>query len=221
MCYSFEASVKTSLISFIAIVYLLSSGIQKFMHLGYILIGWCGMQLAEAFLWKTEPYKGCTTTNKFITLFIIPLVLIAQPLGSVWGANCSKDVKIKYSILVAAALLIYTFVILPIFYPFKSCTVVTPQGHLDWNTVKTEKYSTGFNLRALIITLIWGSIILYPFFKFWTGKNAWIIPLIPTIGALYSVFTDSPGSIWCYYTAYGSYVAAGALLLHQLGYDIV
>jgi hypothetical protein len=221
MCYSYEASIKTSLISFLAIIYLLSSGIQKFMHLGYILIGWCGMQFAEALLWKTEPYSGCTLANQMITLVIIPLVLMAQPLGSIWGATCSKDIKIKYSVFVVATLLIYNFGILPLLYPFKSCTVVTPQGHLDWNTVETPKYSTGFNLRALLMTVIWGAIILYPFFKYWTGKNAWLIPLIPTIGAFYSVFTDSPGSIWCYYTSYGSYVAAGALLLHQLGMDIV
>ena len=85
MCYSIESSLRTSGMSFLAIIYLLSSGIPKFQYLGVVLIGWCAMQLTEAFLWMTDPRK-CTTINKWITLIIIPIVLAMQPLAPTWGS---------------------------------------------------------------------------------------------------------------------------------------
>jgi len=47
MCYSVESSLKTTLLSLAAIIYLLSSRIPHFQLIGAALIGWCGMQFAE------------------------------------------------------------------------------------------------------------------------------------------------------------------------------
>jgi hypothetical protein len=102
--------------SFLAIIYLLSSGIPKFQYLGVVLTGWCAMQLAEAFLWMTDPRK-CTTINKWITLIIIPIVLAMQPLAPTWGSlflnswNENKNFIIGYSLLITGFLIIrYTII---------------------------------------------------------------------------------------------------------------
>ena len=47
MCYSVESSLKTTLISFFSILYLLDSGIPHFQWLGITLIVWCAMQFDE------------------------------------------------------------------------------------------------------------------------------------------------------------------------------
>ena len=86
MCYSVESSLKTTSISLVAIIYLLSSGIPHFKWIACALIGWCSMQFAELLLWLTKPRKECTIWNKIITLTLIPIVLMLQPLGALWGS---------------------------------------------------------------------------------------------------------------------------------------
>ena len=132
MCYSVSSSLKTTTISLIAIVYLLSSGIPHFQWIGILLIGWCGMQFAELLLWMTKPRTQCTSWNKIITLTLIPLVLALQPLGSLWGSlyvipwNKSTDFRknfiIFYSILIVLAVCWSQF-----FNITKTCTIVTVQ----------------------------------------------------------------------------------------------
>lgn len=46
MCYSVESSIKTTTVSLLAIIYLLSSNIPHFNWIGITLIGWCSMQFA-------------------------------------------------------------------------------------------------------------------------------------------------------------------------------
>ena len=67
MCYSVESSLKTTLVSLSAIVYLLTSNIPHYQWLGVTLIGWCAMQFDELLLWLTNPLKECTKWNKIIT----------------------------------------------------------------------------------------------------------------------------------------------------------
>jgi len=57
MCYSVESSIRTTTISFLSIVYLLTSGIPHFQWIGVALIGWCGMQFDELLLWLTTHEK--------------------------------------------------------------------------------------------------------------------------------------------------------------------
>jgi hypothetical protein len=50
MCYSLESSAKTSGLSLFAIVLLLQSNIPHFQWIGLMMVGWCGMQIAEFLL---------------------------------------------------------------------------------------------------------------------------------------------------------------------------
>jgi hypothetical protein len=86
MCYSVESSLKTACFSLVAIVCLLNSKDLHYNWVGFTLIGWCLMQFAEFLLWLTEPKKGCTSSNKIITMTLIPFILAMQPLGSLIGS---------------------------------------------------------------------------------------------------------------------------------------
>ena len=217
MCYSVSSSLKTTTISLIAIVYLLSSGIPHFQWIGILLIGWCGMQFAELLLWMTKPRTQCTSWNKIITLTLIPLVLALQPLGSLWGSlyvipwNKSTDFRknfiIFYSILIVLAVCWSQF-----FNITKTCTIVTVQGHLHWSTSPYIKID-----KTYVVHFLWGFTILLPLLMFWNANIFMIMLLIltPLFGFIYGLYTDGKPSIWCYYTSYTSIVASVLLLLHQ------
>lgn len=225
MCYSVASSLRTSAISLIAIIYLISSGIPKFQYLGIVLIGWCAMQFAEALIWMTDPRK-CTLTNKLLTLILIPIVLAIQPLGTVWGSlylepwKKNKDFIIKYSIFIIIFVFISRHVVPPLFYKYKNCTTITDNGHLNWFTYDYN-YNNKLSITYIINTLIWAAIIFYPLLKFWPTKRLWPFYLIPLIGIFIGFYTDSPGSIWCYITSYGSISAIILLFLYKRGYDFL
>jgi len=215
MCYSVESSLKTSTISFLAIVYLLSSNIPYYQWFGIVLIGWCGMQFDELLLWLTEPRTECTKWNEIITMTLIPFTLVSQPVFALWGSlyiipwnkstNLRKQFMIFYTLL--CILIIY---FIHFYKPDKTCTTVTKDGHLSWG-------STKYVSDTAIFTPIWAFIIALPILLFWK-KNYMLLLLLailPTIGYQYGKYTDAQGSIWCYYTSYTSIIASVALFLHQ------
>jgi len=219
MCYSVESSLKTTLLSLTTIIYLLSSGVPHFQWIALLLVGWCGMQFDELLLWATKPRKGCTMWNKIITLTLIPIALMLQPLGALFGSlyvipwNKSSDFRKKfiiyYSIFIVLAVLASTFV-----YPYKFCTTVTAKGHLYWNTTKMHEYTA----YDYFIYFIWAFLILLPVILFWNKNDLAIILLTitPLFGFLYGLYTDGKPSIWCYYTSYTSIIAIILLALYQL-----
>jgi hypothetical protein len=222
MCYSIESSARTTLFSLAAIIYLLSSGDPYYKWLAIVLIGWCLMQFAELILWSTNPRKGCTDLNKLITMTLIPLVLVMQPLGSLFGSlyviPWSKSTDFRKNFIIYYSLFIVSLVSWAHYYkPYKVCTTVTKDGHLFWNTSNIELAN---NLLNKSLYFIWGLIIIIPMFMFW-DKNITILVcliLIPSFGFSYGFLnTDSRGSIWCYYTSYTSIIASGFLFLKQAG----
>jgi len=213
MCYSVESSLKTTLISFFSILYLLDSGIPHFQWLGITLIGWCAMQFDELLLWLTNPIKECTKWNKIITMTLIPLTLMLQPLTPLWGSLYVIPWKnssiIRKYFIIFYTLIVILFICFTHFYkPEKICTIVTDDGHLNWFTNNTI-------VETIQMPYIWGFMILLPLFMFW-NKNFLLIFLlcfIPAIGFMYGHYTDSQGSIWCYYTSYTSVICSLLLFL--------
>jgi hypothetical protein len=215
MCYSVESSIQTTGISLVSILYLLSSNIPHYQWLGIALIGWCGMQFDELLLWLTEPNKGCTKWNEIITMSLIPLVLLLQPLCSLWGAlyvfpwKTLSTLKKKFMIFFTVLCIIIIYFI-HFYKPNKTCTIVTENGHLNWGT-------TDYIRDTVIFTPIWAFIISLPLIVFW-NKSYLLIGLLfifPIFGYEFGKYTDSQGSIWCYYTSYASIIASIALFLHQ------
>jgi hypothetical protein len=222
MCYSVESSAKTTLYSLTAIIILLTSGIPHFQWLGAILIGWCGMQFDELLLWLTDPRKGCTTANKLVTLTLIPLVLILQPLGSVLGSffvkpwnQCHQNRKlfiVLYSVLIIVSMLY-------VFFREKQtlCTTVTPNGHLNWWLNKSV-------FSSELLYFLWGVAIILPLLLLWdvSYKLIFFISLLPLFGYHYGLTTDSNASIWCYYTSFTSIVSLIAYGLYKFNiYNIL
>jgi len=217
MCFSVESSLKTTSVSLLAIVYLLTSGIPHFQWIGIGLIGWCGMQFAELLLWLTEPRKGCTLWNKIITMTLIPLVLMAQPLGFLLGSlfvtPWEKSSDMRKKILIFYSLFIVLSVSYVFYYkPSKICTTVTESGHLYWSP---SDYS--YSAVDITIYFMWALLIILPIGMFWNKSYAIILLLIiiPTFGLLTGLKTDSRASIWCHYTSYTSLISIAILFAHQ------
>ena len=220
MCYSFESSIKTSLMSFASVLYLYTSGIDKFKWLASTLIGWSIMQFAEALLWLTKPSISCTNINRILTLTLIPLVLMSQSLGSLFGSFYSypwnklttnyKLIYIIYTLIVVAIILYSQFGNIQ-----NTCTTVTPSGHLDWSTNKSDVAFGITSSQAITITTI---VIALPLILLWKNKSELIVfSIIPILAAYYGTSTDSPASVWCYYTSFSSIIFALKLYLHKLG----
>lgn len=219
MCYSVESSAKTSLFSLVAIILLFTSNVPHFKWIAMILVGWCGMQVAELLLWLTNPRKSCTTTNKIITLTLIPLILITQPMGSILGSffvkpwsQCSQKRKlliVGYSVAIIVSLLVY-------FYKDanKYCTTVTPSGHLHWWLVDFKPYNT---TRYLIQYYLWLFLIFVPMVLLWdiSYKAIFAICIIPILGFFMGLKTDSSASIWCHYTSYTAIIGILIYILYQ------
>jgi hypothetical protein len=231
MCYSVETSLKTSLLSLVAIIYLISSGIPHFQWIGITLIGWCGMQFAELLLWLTDPRNGCTFWNEVITMTLIPLVLALQPLGSLWGSTIlfpwDKSSPARKYFMLAHTMSVLIWVYSQHYYnPTKYCTTVTKGGHLYWTTVKNgdKQHDKVTHIRLVVVYLVWAALVILPLLLFW-NRNILLILLItfiPTFGFFAGLTTDSRASIWCHYTSYASVISVICLFIQQTGiYDFI
>jgi len=215
MCYSVQSSLQTTAISLISILYLLSSNIPHYQWLGIALIGWCGMQFDELLLWLTEPNKECTKWNEIITMTLIPLVLLLQPLCSLWESLFVFPLKtlskLRKKFIIFFSVLCIIIIYFTHFYkPDKTCTTVSVKGHLLWVT-------NNYIHNNDILPSIWFIIISLPIILFWDESFILIIliGILPLIGFYFGKYSDAQGSIWCYYTSYTSIIASIALFLHQ------
>ena len=215
MCYSVKSSLKTTTISFLAILYLLTSNIPHFQWIGVALIGWCGMQFDELLLWLTTPRKSCTKLNEIITMTLIPFTLMSQPVFLLWGSlfvfpwatlsQLKKQLMLGYT-AICTILICYV----QYYKPDKTCTTITKEGYLSWST-------SFYVSKNTLFTPLWALMIASPLLYLW-NKNYLIILLlmiIPLIGYYLGSYTDSHGSVWCFYTSYTSIIACVALFLYK------
>lgn len=218
MCYSVESSLKTTALSLFAIVYLFHSSNPYFKWIAAGLIGWCGMQFAELLLWMTEPQHGCTKWNIIISVTLIPLALILQPLGALFGSffvipwNKSSSFR-QWFIILFSVIAIGSIIYIQLYQPEQLCTFVTPRGHLFWGKTKKPIHDTP---SYVFLQAVWFLIIIIPIFLFWDKSLIFPILLLitPLFGFLYGHYrTDSRGSIWCFYTSFTSIIASLLLFL--------
>ena len=228
MCYSAESSLRISIVSLIAIVLLLLSGNPHFKWLAIALIGWCGMQFVEFLLWLTNPKKvfeggleeiKCSEWNNIITVSLVPFVLILQPLAPLFGSLFVIPWNKSSEFLKYFFFLFSIFIISCIIYFYDDpnrCTTITSQGHLLWCSNKIDINT----FLGTIIIYSWVFWIILPFLLFWDKSFVTIglFVFIPLIGFLYDIYyTDSKGSVWCYYTSYSSIIALLLLFLYKTG----
>jgi len=218
MCYSVESSLKTSLVAFISIAILFSSNVPHFKWIAVMMTGWCLMQVGELLLWLTNPRKSCTTMNKVITLTLIPLILLLQPILPILGSffvkpwsQCSKNRQmliVGYIAIISAVFLYYFFR-----NPTKYCTIVTPQGHLQWFLKNRENP----NLEMPYGYYLWALIISIPAFLLWdiSYKALFVVYILPLFGFIYGLTTDAKDSIWCYYSSFSAIVMLVVYVLYK------
>ena len=221
MCYSATSSLYTSTVSFLSILYLLSSGIPHFQWLGATLIGWCAMQFTEFLLWSENPREKCTDGNKLLTATAVPLSLFVQAISAILGALFVYKFDFLKPYIIGSVLLSATVIYITQFYkPDKMCTVVTPQGHLDWS--RTSNWNAITNTSRDFDYYFWALVIFAPLIL-WKRSLLFLVVflLLPAFGFFYGQTTDSGATIWCYYTSWSSAIAAFALFLKQAGiYDL-
>ena len=157
MCFSFEVSLGTGLVSWISALYLLKTKtltISQKQQLVFLLI-FSSMQYADAILWYIKMKKN--NVNYIVTSIIIPLILSLQLIYKVYFVNKINNIYINIFIVL---FVIYWFWKLN-GYSVSSCKK------------KIESPIWGNNEITLIELILFTAIIAYPHLCF-----AFIVPLV-------------------------------------------
>jgi hypothetical protein len=161
------------------------------------LMGITAMQLVEGLLWLDGP-TPYGMFNKFATVVLIPLALLTQPWGPLFGSLFVvplRQRRTKFFLLLTLGLVM---VIITHFTNNPIYTQVTPQGHLNWfsqcNPPVFSPWSYG----------LWALVIGAPFLLWW--RPFWQSLLIVSWGWVWAViafiFTDSAASFWCFFVSF-------------------
>ena len=108
MCFSFEISIGTFLVSWSISIYLLNKKLnKKQMQNTIFLMIFSSIQLADAILWYIKMKKN--NINYIVTSFIIPLILSLQILYNVFIINNNKNPLITLFVICSIIYLFYRF----------------------------------------------------------------------------------------------------------------
>jgi len=110
MCFSFEVSLATFIISWSISLYLLNKGLNndKKQHIIFLMI-FSSMQLADAILWYNKMKKN--NINYLVTSYLIPFLLSLQLLYRVFIVNYSEYIKVIDDKLLKMIILIVIFIL--------------------------------------------------------------------------------------------------------------
>tara|TARA_B100000287_G_C20579778_1_gene759891 strand:- start:216 stop:776 length:561 start_codon:yes stop_codon:yes gene_type:complete len=108
MCFSFEISISTFLVSWSISIYLLNKKLNKkqMQNIIFLMI-FSSIQLADAILWYIKMKKN--NINYIVTSFIIPLILSLQILYNVFIINNNKNPIITLFVICSIIYLFYRF----------------------------------------------------------------------------------------------------------------
>ena len=86
MCFSFEVSITTFLVSWGISIYLLQQDLtnEQYHNVIFLMI-FSSMQLVDAILWATDMKKDWI--NYFVTSFLIPFILSLQIIFNIFFIN--------------------------------------------------------------------------------------------------------------------------------------
>lgn len=166
------------------------------------------MQWVEGFLWLDGPAPH-GTVNQLLTVWLIPLALLAQPWGPLLGSMYDLPVRprrVWFFIVLVGGL---TIVVLAraIYHP--THTQVTPGGHLNWWSPQNPPIYTAWAYG------LWALVIGAPFLLWW--RPFWQALLIVSWGWFWAtigfLFTDSAASYWCFFVSfYAAFVLVYAFM---------
>ena len=179
MCFSFEVSIGTFIVSWVISLYLLNKGLtkDKQQHIIFLMI-FSSIQLADAILWYNKMKKN--NINYLVTSYLIPLLLSLQILYMVFIVNHSSFIKIiddNYLKIFIPILLLYMF------YRFNGYSVSLCNNKLSspiW----------GSNEIKLWELVLMSFLIFYPDYYMWFATLFLFLLIKILVGGGY-------GTLWC------------------------
>ena len=179
MCFSFEVSIGTFIVSWVISLYLLNKGLtkDKQQHIIFLMI-FSSIQLADAILWYNKMKKN--NINYLVTSYLIPLLLSLQILYMVFIVNHSSFIKIiddNYLKIFIPILLLYMF------YRFNGYSVSLCNNKLSspiW----------GSNEIKLWELILMSFLIFYPDYYMWFATLFLFLLIKIFVGGGY-------GTLWC------------------------
>lgn len=155
------------------------------------------MQWAEGALWLDGPTPQ-GTTNRLLTVAVVPLALLAQAWGPLLGSAFERPVRdrrLAFLLLLFAGL---TMVVGARLINQPVHTQITPQGHLNWWSPQNPPVYSPWTYG------LWAALIGSPFLLWWRPFRESL--LIVSWGWLCAVLSfnisDNPASNWCFYVSF-------------------
>jgi hypothetical protein len=197
ICFNAISSLIASVFVYGIAIYLLRSNNPKLRWSAVALMGITAMQWVEGFLWLDGP-TPYGIFNKVATVVLIPLALLAQPWGPLFGSLFVVPLRQRSTKFFLLLILGLAIVVMTRFTNNPIYTQITPQGHLNWfsqcNPPVFSPWSYG----------LWALVIGAPFLLWW--RPFWQSVLIVSWGWLWAViafiFTDSAASYWCFFVSF-------------------
>jgi len=106
MCFSFEVSLGTFIITWLISLYLLNKNLTMNQYHNVIfLMLFSTIQLIDAIFWYTNMKKG--NINYILTSFIIPLLLSLQIIYNIFIINKNVNIYIKFISILACIFILW------------------------------------------------------------------------------------------------------------------
>lgn len=197
MCWNFEISFLTGLISYIIAFYIWARNYQNDRWHSIILFTFSSIQWMDAIIWYNVNNKSSIENfTKIVVTLFIPLILALEPLSSMYGAKyVGKPVS-------NVDLITYIIIFIMLFAVLVSNNSYPNYIHRDEvfkrPTIKYSKNESGNNIMYWIFFLL----IIYPINKYAT-MNVFYLTLIGTIGlclVVTQLTAKAISSNWCLYS---------------------
>jgi hypothetical protein len=209
MCFDATSSFVAGSAAYGVSAYLLRRRHARLKWGAVALMGITMMQWVEGFLWLDGPLPH-GMVNKFLTIALIPIALLAQAWGPLLGSTWEVPVaRRKYAFFGLLALGLTIVVVARVVYQ-PSMTQVTPQGYLNWWSPQNPP------VFAIWAYGLWALVIGAPFLIWW--RPFWQGLLICSWGWFWAtlsyLITDSAASHWCFFVSfYAFFVFIYALMV--------
>ena len=178
MCFSFEVSITTFLVSWGISIYLLQQDLtnEQYRNVIFLMI-FSSMQLVDAILWATDMKKDWI--NYFVTSFLIPFILSLQIIYNIFFINQINNIGAYIFIFFICLFLFYLFH----GYSKKSCNSL---GSPQWGSLNLSH----------IQMLCFAFLITYGRIGFNGEKLAFLIIIFLSLFSSW-FFSSGIGSLWC------------------------
>jgi hypothetical protein len=202
MCFNATSSLVGGCCAYGVAAYLLRRDNPRLKWGAVALMGITAMQWTEAVLWLDGP-KPHGIVNQLVTIGLIPLALLAQAWGPLFGSAFDRPVRGRRVPFYFLLILGLAIVVLgrAVYQP--TYTQITPEGHLNWYSPQNPPVFVAWAYG------LWAVVIGAPFLLWW--RPFWQSIAIVFWGWLWAIIafliSDSAASYWCFFvTFYAAFV---------------